>query len=401
MSSMKGQIPSTGLVLYLPLDGNAKDSSSYSNNGVNYGATPVANRFGQPNKAMYFNGTSRIEIPSSSSLNLINNKSLSCWVYIPSNVTQNWYPTLIKKHEPLYSATYNLQLNDYYGYSNDFKYKFSFYFASEYTNYQTVTKQQYTNYSNKWLHIVATYDTISGYSKIYFNGIISDSTYLGKKIANPSTSTLYIGCGGATSGTYQTFFKGYMDEVRLYNRAVTKNEVMSMYLEGTCSSTTKSDTTTYNVSSEEFKSISPRSQFIKTDSLKTKVGGCDSIINRYAKFEYNPKICTITNSISVTDTLIIKVNTSGILPVSNTQNTIKIYPNPAKDYVVINFGDYSKMAGYLMVIRNELGKAVYSTPIVQESAYLEIKNWGGSGVYIVQLLDSQSSLVDTRKIIVK
>jgi hypothetical protein len=398
---LKAEVPTNGLVLYLPLNGNANDSSSYVNNGVNYGATPIADRFGKAKKAMYFNGTSRIEVPNSAALNLTKNRSLSCWVYIPSNVTQNWYSSLIGKPEPVYSSTYLLHLDEYSAYSSQYRYKFEYLSASGSTHYQVFSKQLYTDYKDKWLHIAATYDTISGYSKIYFNGIISDSTYIGKKIANPSTSPLYIGCGEATSGTYQTFFKGYMDEVRLYNRAVTKNEVLSMYLEGTCSNSTKNDTTTYYVYSDEFKSISPRLQFIKTESLKTKIGGCDSIVNRYAKFEYSPKTCTVINSISVTDTLIIKVNIAGILPVSNSQNILKIYPNPAKDFININFGDYTKMTGYLMLIRNELGNAVYFTPIVQESATIEIKSWGGAGIYIVQLFNSQSTLVDTRKIIVK
>lgn len=402
--SLKSQVPSTGLVLYLPLDGNAKDSSSFSNNGINYGATPVSNRFGQPNKAMYFNGTSRIEIPSSTSINLINNKSLSCWVYIPSNEKQNWYPTLILKDEPLYSATYNLQLNDYFGYSDDLIHKFDFYFASGYTHYQMVTKQLYTNYPNKWLHIVATYDTISGYSKMYFNGLISDSIYIGLKIANSSTLPLYIGCGkgGYTlNGTNRTFFKGYLDDIRLYNRAINKDEVYKLYMEETCSKSIKNDTTTYYVSSEDFQSLSPKFQYVKTDSLKTTVGGCDSIINHYAKFAYKANYCTITNSVSVTDTLIINVNLLGVLPVLSSSNILKIYPNPAKDHINIDFGDYSKMSDYLLVIRNELGKVVYFTSIMQQSASLDIKSWTGSGIYVVQLFDGQSNLVESRKIIIQ
>jgi hypothetical protein len=392
-------VPTNGLVLYLPLNGNTNDSSSYASNGFNNGATPVSDRFGNSKKAMYFNGSSYISILGYTSLNLTQDKTISCWVYLPSTLTMNNYPTLIHKDEPLMSTTYSICLTNDAGYYSN-QYKFDFYYASSTTHYQAYTKQLYTNYKDQWLNIVGVYDHTSGYSKIYFNGILSDSTYVGNRISNSSNLNLYIGCG--KSNNSNTYFKGYMDDVRIYNRPITKSEVISLFLEkNICSNSTKNDTTTYYVSSEEFKSISPRFQFIKTDSLKTKVGGCDSVINRYARFEYNPKICTVTNSISVTDTLIIKVNISGILPVSTTQNTIKIYPNPAKDYVVINFGDYSKMAGYLMVIRNELGRAVYFTPILQESAYLDIKSWGGNGVYIVQLFDSQSTLVDTRKIIVK
>ena len=380
--NIKGQISTNGLVLYLPLSGNVKDSSSYSNNGVNYGVTPVPDRFGKQNKAMYFNGTSHIEITNSSSLNLTKDKTLSCWIYIPSNVVQNWYPTLINKPEPIYSATYDLQLDDYYGYSNDVIYRFSYYFASGNSHYQVFSKQQYTNYKDSWLHIATTYDTISGYSKMYFNGIISDSTYIGKKIANSSTLPLYIGCGsGVTSGNYTQFFKGYIDEVRIYNRAISKNEVYNMYMEGVCSNSIKNDTTTFYITSESFKSISPQYQLTKTDNLKTKVGNCDSIINHYAKFEYS--------------------KTTGISSTLYTQGNLKIYPNPAKDYVTITLGDYNKTNGYYIVIRDLLGKEVYSTTIVQESTNLNVNEWNGRGLYVIQLFDKQNGLIDTEKLIVK
>lgn len=227
------QISTDGLVLYLPLNANVKDSSAFSNNGINYGAISAPDRFGIPNKAMYFNGKSRIEIPDSPSLNLINSKSISCWVNVPSNVTQNWYPTLVNKPEPLYSATYNLQLNDYFGYSTDLKYKFDFYFASGTTHYQVTSKQLYTNLNDRWLHIVSTYDTISGYSKLYLNGIISDSLYIGKTIANSSNWPVFIGSGyqSESSTNYKNCFNGYMDDVLLYNRALTPAEIYNIYNE--------------------------------------------------------------------------------------------------------------------------------------------------------------------------
>ena len=401
------RIPTNGLVLYLPLNGNANDSTSNAsdstynaNNGINHGATPIADRFGKPNKAMYFNGSSYINIPNSPLLNLTRNKSLSSWIFLPSSEVQNWYPTVFHKDEPTMSSTYSITLTDYYGYYS-LQHKVDFIFASGSTHYQAFSKQLYTNYKNQWLHIVATYDSISGYSKLYFNGIISDSLYVGNKASNSSTNDLYIGCGKPYASNYsQTFFKGYMDDLRLYNRPLDKNEVWNLFMERTCSNSIKNDTTIYYVSSESFKSLSPKFQFIKIDSLKSRIGGCDSIVNRYAKFEYNPTICTITNNISVTDTLIINVPILGVFPVLNSVNLIKIYPNPTKDIVCINYGDFSKLAGYLITIRNDLGAVKYFSPIIQESTSIDIKNWT-SGVYIVQLFDDQSKIIETRKIIIK
>jgi len=391
-----GQIPSKGLVLYLPLNGNVKDSSSYKNNGTAYNLTYVADRFDRQNKAMYFNGNGRIQIPFSQNLNLSANKTVSCWIYLPGSMSVNNYSTIIFKEEPIQNCTYSLVQTEEGGYFSD-RYKFDFFYSLGNVNYQTHTKQLYPDYKNQWINITATYDTISGYSKIYMNGVISDSTYFGKKISNTANTDLTIGCGKNNSYYPQTFFKGYLDDIRLYNRAVDKNEIYQLFMEGKCNKSVRNDTTTYYVSTETFKSLSPRYQFIKTDTLYTKMGGCDSIINRYAKFEFSSKDCTITNSISVTDTLIINLKISE-LPTNNL-NSLKIYPNPTKNYLNINFGDYSKMTGYLLTIKNELGVVVYTTTVVTGLSSVEIKTWS-AGVYIIQIFDSQSKIAETRKLIV-
>jgi len=48
-----------------------------------------------------------------------------------------------------------------------------------------------------------------------------------------------------------------------------------------------------------------------------------------------------------------------------------------------------------------LGKEVYSTTIVQESTNLNVNEWNGRGLYVIQLFDKQNGLIDTEKLIVK
>lgn len=50
------QVPTSGLVAHYPLDGNAADMSGYGNHGTVYRATATRDRFGQPNSAYSFNG---------------------------------------------------------------------------------------------------------------------------------------------------------------------------------------------------------------------------------------------------------------------------------------------------------------------------------------------------------
>jgi len=197
---------------------------------------------------------------------------------------------------------------------------------------------------------------------------------------------------------YQRFFNGKIDDVRIYKRSLNRSEVFQLFKDGVCNCSIKNDTTSYSVVSENFKTIGPVTNYLRSDSLKTKVGGCDSVITRYAKFIYSPNSCTVTKSISVTDTLFINVTLSANKVLIS--NTMKLYPNPTKDFLNIDFGDFNNMSGYLLTIRNEIGNIAYLTTVTQRSSTINIKNWA-KGIYIVQIIDNTSAIIETKKIIIR
>ena len=72
---------SDGLVAYYPFNGNANDESGNGNNGTVHGATLTTDRFGNANKAYYFNGVnSFIEVSDSSTLDIPINLTFSVWI---------------------------------------------------------------------------------------------------------------------------------------------------------------------------------------------------------------------------------------------------------------------------------------------------------------------------------
>ncbi|MCD6371457.1 MAG: LamG domain-containing protein [Candidatus Aenigmarchaeota archaeon] len=90
--------------------------------------------------------------------------------------------------------------------------------------------------ANRWVHVVA----------IFYNGVPSPSTVelwidgekqeisdcLGTTSASRSvTSTLHIGKWAYTSGYY---FSGIIDEVQIYNRALTEEEIKALYFKKVC-----------------------------------------------------------------------------------------------------------------------------------------------------------------------
>jgi len=109
---------------------------------------------------------------------------------------------------------------------------------------------------------------------------------------------------------------------------------------------------------------------------------------------------TIENHISVTDTLIIDAVLTGILGPDNI-NTLKVYPNPARDFLFINTGDYARMNGYKLKIINQLGSVVFETNVEDPLYQVNLSTWSGKGLYFIQLIDSGDMIIDIRKIILQ
>ncbi|MFZ4414738.1 MAG: LamG-like jellyroll fold domain-containing protein [Bacteroidales bacterium] len=113
---------------------------------------------------------------------------------------------------------------------------------------------------------------------------------------------------------------------------------------------------------------------------------------------YKGDICY--QHITVTDTLIINTKISSYNPI-RYENTIKIFPNPTKDHITIDFGDYSTVIGYQIKISNSLGQQMFQSPINQKTSYIDLKSWTGNGIYFVSIIDETGNIIDIRKIVIQ
>jgi hypothetical protein len=109
---------------------------------------------------------------------------------------------------------------------------------------------------------------------------------------------------------------------------------------------------------------------------------------------------TITVYKTVTDTLIINTSVTGINSPNNI-NTIKVFPNPANNYITIDYGKFAIMNGYKLKIENSLGQQVFQTNIIQKSDYLSLTTWGGNGLYFIHIIDPQENTIEIRKIVLQ
>jgi hypothetical protein len=201
-----------GLVGYWSFDfENAEDESINNNHGTVYGATPTD---GISGRAFLFDGIDDyIMVPDSPSLDITQEVTLSVWVILDTIVTDE-PPVFVYKRGDGADAdeVYKLGVDSYGVGLVDFR-----------INSDPVEGGSLL--LSKWHHVVGTFD--GSVKKIFLDGVqVVDETH----VATIQTSSrhLYIGVDQDIWNMNQ-FLDGIIDEVRIYSRALTKDEVEYLY----------------------------------------------------------------------------------------------------------------------------------------------------------------------------
>ncbi|CAM4389131.1 choice-of-anchor tandem repeat GloVer-containing protein [Flavobacterium terrigena] len=84
-----------------------------------------------------------------------------------------------------------------------------------------------------------------------------------------------------------------------------------------------------------------------------------------------------------------------------SNNSIKIYPNPATDCITIDFDNQINVSGWNVKIINTIGQEVFNQNINQQQNIVPFNNLNGTGIYFVRIYDDSNKLIDTKKIILK
>jgi alpha-L-fucosidase len=208
-----GGVPANGLVAYYPFNGNAGDSSGNGNNGTaNGGASYVTGKVGQAISLDGVNGY--VSVNDSSTLEMTN-FTVAMWVNLTNLPSTNQYFALAVKTVSDMNENYELLV----GYPNPGSVHFPF----KWTDGTRVTDSSGTQLTaGVWTHVVLTYDGTS--AKVYIDGTLNTTKTYSKTPA-VNNGQLLIGNEAGMS----RYTKGKIDEVRIYNRALSQSEVTSVY----------------------------------------------------------------------------------------------------------------------------------------------------------------------------
>lgn len=83
----------------------------------------------------------------------------------------------------------------------------------------------------------------------------------------------------------------------------------------------------------------------------------------------------------------------------NYKDQIKIYPNPSKDYITIDYKGYPTLKGCTLIVTNSNGQTIYTDLINKEQSVINLSAWKGNGIYFVYLIDGQCNPTYINKII--
>ncbi|MDP3149076.1 MAG: LamG-like jellyroll fold domain-containing protein [Ignavibacteria bacterium] len=231
------QTVDSGLVAYYPFNNNTIDESGNGNNGTNNGAVPTFDRFNNPNSALSFDGNSNfVLVPSSTSLNVQNSITLSAWIKTDNpHIIQDVNPgSIIAKHETVQTRQYDLF------FYNDQLYDSIFFhvvdqrdsYSPPYDEYIYPTGTPSASYrNNQWHMVVGTYDYNTGFSQIYIDGVLTTAKYIGQIDLMKSNVPLTIGCYSEQNSNFRGFYQGVIDDIRIYDRALSQEEISMLYYE--------------------------------------------------------------------------------------------------------------------------------------------------------------------------
>lgn len=204
-----------GLIAHYPLNGDATDVSGNGYNGIIYGALPSEDRFGDINSSLFFDGNDKIVIDAFKNHYWGDKFTVSVWF----KRTGQWYNYQgIVNNGYFTNGSWEIRM----GREDNGTKLYALAWTNDFPN--TSVHLATTASQNEWHHTVLSYDGTSLY--LYQDGSQVSSLNITGNILSKNTPFVI---GQAGYGNSIEYFYGYIDDVRLYNRALSEAEVRQLY----------------------------------------------------------------------------------------------------------------------------------------------------------------------------
>ncbi|MBI1308144.1 MAG: hypothetical protein GC181_16195 [Bacteroidetes bacterium] len=379
INSLVAQIPSNGMVAWWPFTGNAIDSATFLNNGTNHGATLTTDRFGNANHAYYFNGNAYIDCGEDPSLRTGSN-TLNFW-FIYSDKTNSM--RMVDCSNSL-SGEWGIAALAHP--TNGIQYSVN---AGSNDHTQGHATHAPLNDST-WHMFTGTFDKKSGVLSFYIDACYQGGVnVVGNKGGFTGSDTLVYRSGdhwtfgahaqyfSSTPNNGPMYFKGALDDIRMYNRVLNSLEIHELFNEGVVIKETVYDTI--------------RTHKTIYDTVWTYKTIYDTnYVNVYD---------TVRTYIAVTDTLYIDVDWDGNGP--GDSDVLKIYPTPTNGDLTIELTDHLKATGAKIVLYNVIGQKILERDIDAKIMHIDLTAYDlAAGHYELVIFGKNGRELVTKRIVI-
>lgn len=379
IAQVPNYIPTNGLLAWYPFNGNSLDEGGKAFHCININAKLTKDRFGKDDKAFFFNGTASLTSQTGTS---------------PSNFTYSgWFQFTEVTDGLLFMSNYSG--NKLFGFSAATA---SNTLRVHYIPVNSIKNLTFAVNPNIWNHVVMTYN--GTVVKTYVNNIFIDSIKVTSGGTLPSV-------GFSIGGYKDIFFKGNIDDVAIWNRVLSKDEITGLNKACVLKITDNPSDTTVNIGTNVEFTIST-SDISATHQWQTDMGSGFQNLNNTTQYKgvdndtlkvintnlinNNQLFRCISSSgicMDTSESAILKVKSPGGINRINETNKITVYPNPTASQ--INFETDNRNFGLTYILTNIYDQTLIKGKIMQNNTYLNIENLS-VGVYLLYIGDKTKNV---------
>jgi hypothetical protein len=226
---------------------------------------------------------------------------------------------------------------------------------------------------------------------MYIDGVLQDSS----AVVTLGTASSYFGIGNVSWANVP--FQGQIDDVGLWDRVLTQQEITNLYNGCQLSVNSQPNSQIININNNAqfiFGSSDPNATFQWQTDLGVGFQNLNSvgqyngttndtlIVSNVTLSNNNQPFRCIISSGSCSDTsnvAVLTVNNNVGINEFTQDNLFSVYPNPAKSQ--INVKADAKLLGSIYTVYDNTGKVVLSGKIISENTTIELGNLSG-GIYL-------------------
>jgi hypothetical protein len=301
-------------VAWYPFNGNANDESGNGNNGIVNNAQLTVDRFNNPNAAYAFStSNSYIQLPFTS----LQQYTFSIWVYDTNTADTSNFITSTNFGGPtganlIYHSIERGELNSAYSIPLTFPFGRGYGIAPLLGNSLL-----------NWTHIAITYDGLT--IKQFLNGALLAS-------GSPGVAALGNNIGNILISGIQSSFNGKLDDFGFWNRALSPQEIASLYSAPppcqNTSSTIAATITEGETYSFNGQNLSSAGSYL--DTLQN-ASGCDSLVTLNLTVEpavepLNCEINSSANQLCLGESSFLTINPANSVETFNLESFLAINP---------------------------------------------------------------------------